>query len=135
MSRASSPLLFGLAPRGVFRALAIADEAVGSYPTFSPLPTTRAVWDVSQVSLRDATVLRSAGGLIFCGTIRGLALRRSPLALPGALPCQEFWRACARHASGRCPDFPPAAGPCGPAAGDYPARPLQLLYGTCCKPT
>ena len=38
MSRASSPLLFGLAPRGVFRALAIANEAVGSYPTFSPLP-------------------------------------------------------------------------------------------------
>jgi hypothetical protein len=38
MSRASSPLLFGLAPRGVFRAFAIAGEAVGSYPTFSPLP-------------------------------------------------------------------------------------------------
>ena len=37
-SRAGSPLLFGLAPRGVFRALAIASEAVGSYPTFSPLP-------------------------------------------------------------------------------------------------
>jgi hypothetical protein len=49
MSRASSPLLFGLAPRGVFRALAIASEAVGSYPTFSPLPTARALRDVSQV--------------------------------------------------------------------------------------
>ena len=49
MSRASSPLLFGLAPRGVFRALAIASEAVGSYPTFSPLPTVRALRDVSQV--------------------------------------------------------------------------------------
>ena len=34
----------------------------------------RAVRDVSQVSLRDATVLRCAGGLIFCGTIRSLAL-------------------------------------------------------------
>jgi hypothetical protein len=33
-----SPLLFGLAPRGVFRALDVAIEAVGSYPTFSPLP-------------------------------------------------------------------------------------------------
>jgi hypothetical protein len=38
-SRASSPLLFGLAPRGVFRAPGIAAGAVGSYPTFSPLPT------------------------------------------------------------------------------------------------
>ena len=34
----SSPLLFGLAPRGVFRAVPIARDAVGSYPTFSPLP-------------------------------------------------------------------------------------------------
>jgi hypothetical protein len=31
-------LLFGLAPDGVFRASAISLGAVGSYPTFSPLP-------------------------------------------------------------------------------------------------
>ena len=37
-SRAGSPLLFGLAPRGVFRASDVATGAVGSYPTFSPLP-------------------------------------------------------------------------------------------------
>ena len=36
--RASPPLLFGLAPRGVCHASAITDAAVGSYPTFSPLP-------------------------------------------------------------------------------------------------
>ena len=30
--------LFGLAPRGVYRALDVTIEAVGSYPTFSPLP-------------------------------------------------------------------------------------------------
>jgi hypothetical protein len=36
--RASPPLLFGLAPRGVFRAPDVATRAVGSYPTFSPLP-------------------------------------------------------------------------------------------------
>jgi len=36
--RASPPLLFGLAPRGVFRASDVAIGAVGSYPTFSPLP-------------------------------------------------------------------------------------------------
>ena len=91
MSRAGSTLLFGLAPRGVFRALAIASEAVGSYPTFSPLPTCEHCETSRRFCLRDATVLRSAGGFIFCGTIRGFALLRSPLALPGALPCQEFW--------------------------------------------
>jgi len=36
--RAGPPLLFGLAPRGVFRAPDVAIQAVGSYPTFSPLP-------------------------------------------------------------------------------------------------
>src|SRR5271170_2256425 len=37
----SGPLLgflFGLAPDGVFRALAVTRQAVGFYPTFSPLP-------------------------------------------------------------------------------------------------
>ncbi len=43
MSRASSPLLFGLAPRGVCLASDIAAEAVGSYPTFSPLPALRSI--------------------------------------------------------------------------------------------
>ena len=33
--------LFGLAPDGVFRASALALGAVGSYPTFSPLPAPR----------------------------------------------------------------------------------------------
>ena len=42
-SRASSPLLFGLAPRGVCHALDITAEAVGSYSTFSPLPTSRTI--------------------------------------------------------------------------------------------
>jgi hypothetical protein len=127
MSRTSSPLLFGLAPRGVFRALAIAGQAVGSYSTFSPLPAVPAVRDVSQVSLRDATVLRSTGGLIFCGTIRGCALRRSPLALPGALSCREFWPTCVGHASGRCPDFPPVTALCSVATSDCPARPLPII--------
>src|SRR5579884_15189 len=35
--RASPSLLFGLAPRGVSRAVSIARDAVGSYPTVSPL--------------------------------------------------------------------------------------------------
>ena len=36
--RTSPPLLFGLAPRGVCHADDITAAAVGSYPTFSPLP-------------------------------------------------------------------------------------------------
>src|SRR6266404_4815161 len=42
-SRAGSPLLFGLAPRGVFHAPDIATGTVGSYPTFSPLPNEPAL--------------------------------------------------------------------------------------------
>ena len=35
--------LFGLAPTGGYRAVAVTSDAVGSYPTFSPLPL-RAVY-------------------------------------------------------------------------------------------
>ena len=38
MGRAIPGSLFGLAPNGVYRAPSIALGAVGSYPTFSPLP-------------------------------------------------------------------------------------------------
>src|SRR5437870_324745 len=80
-SRAGSPLLFGLAPRGVFRASRVATGAVGSYPTFSPLPKRCVLFeDVSQVSLRDATVLRSAGGLF------SVALSVAPLVGQAFLP-------------------------------------------------
>src|ERR1700683_359286 len=37
--RASPPLLFDLAPRGVCHASRVTARAVGSYPTFSPLPS------------------------------------------------------------------------------------------------
>lgn len=43
VSRAGSPLLFGLAPRGVFRAPGVTTGAVGSYPTFSPLPNDASI--------------------------------------------------------------------------------------------
>ena len=36
--RTVSRRLFGLAPTGVYRAINVAADAVGSYPTFSPLP-------------------------------------------------------------------------------------------------
>ena len=69
--------LFGLAPDGVFRASAITLGAVGFYPAFSPLPATE-----------------SAGGLIFCGTIRRKFLSFLPRVSParrqrlrGIAPC------------------------------------------------
>ena len=62
-SRASSPLLFGLAPRGVFRAPDVAIGAVGSYPTFSPLPTMRAFRRRLAGFPARCHRARSAGGL------------------------------------------------------------------------
>jgi hypothetical protein len=68
---ASPPLLFGLAPRGVFRAPDVAIRAVGSYPTFSPLPNAldrnRQPCGFPQVCRRGTSLI---GGLIFCGTFR-----------------------------------------------------------------
>jgi hypothetical protein len=77
---ASPPLLFGLAPRGVFRAPDVAIRAVGSYPTFSPLPNAlrqnRQGCGFPQACRRGAN---ATGGLIFCGTFRS----------------RESWFACA----------------------------------------
>jgi hypothetical protein len=68
---ASPPLLFGLAPRGVFRAPDVAIRAVGSYPTFSPLPNAldrnRQPRGFPQACRRGTSL---TGGLIFCGTFR-----------------------------------------------------------------
>ena len=68
---ASPPLLFGLAPRGVFRAPDVAIRAVGSYPTFSPLPNAlrrnRQGSGFPQSCRRGDSI---TGGLIFCGTFR-----------------------------------------------------------------
>jgi hypothetical protein len=68
---ASPPLLFGLAPRGVCHASNVAIRAVGSYPTFSPLPNSP---DHHWPALGFASSLppRSmrTGGLSFCGTFR-----------------------------------------------------------------
>lgn len=68
-SRASSPLLFGLAPRGVCHASNIAVEAVGSYSTFSPLPQKRTKEDAPKVFLRVITGLEPRR-YILCGTVR-----------------------------------------------------------------
>ena len=57
--------LFGLAPTGGYRAVAVASTAVGSYPTFSPLPPG----------------LTPKWRSIFCGPIRRLSAPRRYLAV------------------------------------------------------
>src|SRR4029077_2503799 len=111
--RASPPLLFGLAPRGVFRAPDVATRAVGSYPTFSPLPNAP---DRKRPALGFASGLPQR-----CKHHRRFHFLwhfpwppprippsrnawHGPLALPGALPC------CGRLLRVRhnwSPDFPP----------------------------
>jgi len=90
-SRAGSPLLFGLAPRGVFRASDVAIGAVGSYPTFSPLPN----WaSISKTSRRFSCAMppcfsRPAVYSLwhFPWTVAQTEVcTTAPLALPGALP-------------------------------------------------
>ena len=110
-SRAGSPLLFGLAPRGVFRASGVSTGAVGSYPTFSPLPNDACMWspgfspapleDVSQVSLRDATVLHSAGGLFSVALSVAQPHRTGLNPMPHAEACNSAFRQTLR---GKPPD-------------------------------
>jgi hypothetical protein len=110
---ASPPLLFGLAPRGVFRAPGIAAGAVGSYPTFSPLPSALdRKRPASSFAEGRPPRYELTGGLIFCGTFRSWVtsgafaqLAARPLALPGALPHRGR---LSRAHHGRSPDFPPA---------------------------
>lgn len=87
--RAGPPLLFGLAPRGVYPAADITGRAVGSYPTVSPLPSATIGKDLPEVwPPADHRFARRR--FIFCGTVRNLAPASrtpGPLALPGALPC------------------------------------------------
>jgi len=97
-SRAGSPLLFGLAPRGVFRASDVATRAVGSYPTFSPLPNETSIAKASRRFTCAMPPSCPAGGLFSVAlsvnrsAIRGEPRinRAAPQALPGALPiCPE----------------------------------------------
>jgi hypothetical protein len=90
---ASPPLLFGLAPRGVFRAPDVATRAVGSYPTFSPLPNAldrnrRAPGFSESLPPRCKHHRR----FIFCGTFRSHVSTTRFRALRDATP----WRYQAR---------------------------------------
>ncbi len=88
--RAGPPLLFGLAPRGVYRAADIAARAVGSYPTVSPLPSATIEKDPPEVWPPTDHRFACAGGLFSVAlsvTQRPRSRTLDPLALPGALPC------------------------------------------------
>ena len=88
--RAGPPLLFGLAPRGVYRAADITARAVGSYPTVSPLPSAAIERTRRRFGLQLIIDSRCAGGLFSVAlsvTQRPHSRTLDPLALPGALPC------------------------------------------------
>jgi hypothetical protein len=97
MGRAGPPLLFGLAPCGVFRASRVAPRAVGSYPTFSPLPARHAVGDPAEVYLSPVAADCSRRRSVFCGTVRSRTLARAtpwhyqahcPYQVFGCRPCR-----------------------------------------------
>ncbi len=111
-SWASSALLFGLAPRGVCRAGNITVTAVGSYPTFSPLPSSRSMRRHPEGFPpgyhRDTLRWR----YFLCGTIRDAALsNRIPWRYQARRP--NFACVVASLSTGTlsltkwCPDFPP----------------------------
>jgi len=72
--RASPPLLFGLAPRGVCRAPDVATGAVGSYPTVSPLPSAAAIEDLPEDLPPADHRGRRRRRFVFCGTVRSRAV-------------------------------------------------------------
>jgi hypothetical protein len=76
--RTVSRRLFGLAPAGVYRATIVADGAVGSYPTISPLP---------QCGCRQPHCNRTAAVcfLLHCPSHKAHAACAQ--ALPGNLSC------------------------------------------------
>ena len=82
--------LFCLAPQGVFPAIRLTPDPVGSYPAISPLPSTILR---STVSVIGAQPQDRAGRYIFCDTIRQLELApEMPALSPGMLLswCSDF---------------------------------------------
>ena len=83
--------LFGLAPDGVFRAVLLSQDAVGSYPTFSPLPMSGCY--------------TKHGRFVFCGTFRQKALSDF---LPALIPnTSNADIRVTRHRALWSSDFPP----------------------------
>src|SRR6266704_161533 len=89
-TRAGSRCLLGLAPTGGYRAAPVARRAVGSYPTFSPLPLDK-------------------GRSVFCGPFRRLTAPRGYLAV-----CpMELGLSSARHSDRRTATITPYRQPGG----------------------
>ena len=88
MGRAIPDSLFGLAPNGVYRAPSITLGAVGSYPTFSPLPgepgglfsVALAVGDALKRRLPRISRPQGAGYAASCPTEFGLSSPGKPEA-------------------------------------------------------
>ncbi len=138
--RAGPPLLFGLAPRGVFRAPDVATRAVGSYPTFSPLPNAldrwRRVFGFPKTCRSGASI---TGGL-FSVALSVAASPRRTFARRRARPPGVTRRVALYHEAvrpqgspsavrprDRSPDFPPTHPACAEQAGDHPAHPPSII--------
>src|SRR5580658_10364995 len=110
---ASPLLLFDLAPRGVFRAPDVATRAVGSYPTFSPLPNAPTLRGETQVLPAACRRSSSVTGGLFSVALSVAAFQTS-LRTPQTQP-PGVTRRVALHperlpvAASRLwsPDFPP----------------------------
>ena len=130
--RAGPPLLFGLAPRGVFRALGIAVEAVGSYPTFSPLPNAlRPNRSAPGITGNRPPRSKLTGGLFSVAlSVAGFpaALARRKERPPDVIRRVALNPRPAKAEEGfRSPDFPPVRPACARRTGDHPAHPLLQL--------
>jgi hypothetical protein len=126
---ASPLLLFDLAPRGVFRAPDVATRAVGSYPTFSPLPNAPTLRGETQVLPAACRRSSSVTGGLFSVALSVAAFQtslRTPQTQPPgvtrrvALHPERLPVAASRFWS---PDFPPVHLAFAKRTGDHPAHP------------
>src|SRR6266704_1980537 len=110
-TRAGSRCLLGLAPTGGYRAAAVTRRAVGSYPTFSPLPLDK-------------------GRSVFCGPVRRLAAPRRYLAVyPVELGLSSAHPACRCAATIAPHHTPRQTYERGNAPGKASARAADLAAG------
>jgi hypothetical protein len=110
-----TPCLFGLAPCGVYHAVRLTPDPVGSYPTVSPLP------QIACMSLFALTCwkLNNLRRFIFCCTGRPTGLRQLSRTLSGTLPCGVR-------------TFLPLPTPDGAGGGDRPAACTSLSVPVWC---
>ncbi len=133
---ASPPLLFGLAPRGVFRASRYYHRDGGLLPHLFTLAKCARPKEASPRFFRRlAAEVQAHRRFIFCGTFRGraakLACARFESQPPGvtrrvALPWPTRLISRAHH--GWSPDFPPVDSACAKSTGDHPTHPPKTLY-------